>query len=248
MGGEEDLSYDDLKTGPLRLPFSYGRSRRSTRRRRPRSKYGLNPYGLRGVVPSGSYAPKRLYMKFKYTSDWVTFDGTAVTEQRYISGNSLFSPDPGWSADHPPGFYQWGDLYATYKVISSKIIIWAHNGEVDPTPVCSVVVYPSTTSGGIGTTSRPEATPGSKMKVVGKGFSKNECITLTHYASTDSVLGSALRDTSDLSASWGSNPNMEWIWIVNFCSSHSAQNLVVSNKIQVIYSCIIYDPKNIAVS
>lgn len=246
-GGMMDYGYSAVSQNPPRRGYSgYRRYRRSSNYNSGyRRRYST--FSRKAVVPSGSYVPKSTHIKLEYQGEWVSTGNTATTYTTLFRANSLFDPDYSFGGQQPMGFDEWSAFYSTYKVIASKITIEAVNNIGSTIPTCSMVVYPSN-SATTGTSTRMEATPGAKIRIVGMGSGKHESVSLVHYATTDRVFAGAIRDTSTLCAATGADPSKVWWWILQFCSSQSGQNVQLRYKANIQYTVIFSDPKNLAMS
>lgn len=196
-----------------------------------------------GVVPSGSYVPKCTFVKLLFVNDWVDTGNVSTTYNYYLSGNSIWVPDLSGSGLPPAGYNQWASFYSSYKVIASRIRVDA----TDSVSAASMVILPSTQQTP-GTSTRLECAPYAKIRVVGVEQGKHETCRLMHYATTDRMYAGSLRGDSTLCSAFAASPLSEWRWILQFCSSQSGQNVRLKFKVSVEYTCMFFDPKNLAMS
>lgn len=214
----------------------------SSRRYSNRGGRGRDP--RYAVVPSGSYAPKGLFVKLKYSSEWLT----GLTNQYNFSGNALYDPDLSGAGQQPMGFDEYWSFYNQYRVTASKISLYIVQGVTTEVggPPSSVTLLPATSTT-MGTLTQCEAMPYAKSRTLGNYTGNRDAIQLDHFARTTDVFGGALDKDSTLSAVYYAYPATQWYWIVAFNTADGSTK-DLHFKVLITYHVEFWEPRNLAMS
>lgn len=178
--------------------------------------------------PIRTIMPNVLTTKLKFMDYYnMATGGAAAFISKPFRANGAYDPDASVGGGTPTGFNQLAAIYAKYRVLGSKITIWAYNTCASPI-IVSVFGRSST---GSAPTSPTEVQQKSfefghnirakQLVPYGSGTGYPSC-RLTLYRSTRALEGTRVDGEEGYSAPTSSNPALQTYWDVNLCSLDGA--------------------------
>jgi hypothetical protein len=203
-------------------------------------------------VPRNSYImPDRLYTKLVFSgSNTLTVLAASNTAALRYRPSSAFDVDPLIGGTSMPGFTELGNIYATYRVTSSRIKISAVLGTTSPAGTPTLVVVPLTVD--------PSGTPSAAtvQSWAGNPYSKfmllptngSEVTTIISEMSTEKIFGSKeVYYDSNFSSVVTASPATNWFWGVGLNISPSvAANVTVAYLFKLEIGLEFYDRSRLA--
>lgn len=168
------------------------------------------------IPPTLGSFPNSISACFRY-ADQITITTTGGVGFQYaFRGNSLFDPDFTGGGHQPYGFDQWSAIFQRYVVFASWIRV---NLTIDSPLPCKFALVPTSLDNSVVTTDTFESLlemPRAKWRL-GQSSTGQDNQSLTHYASTTSIMGQApglIENDDNLYALTNANPANPWYWIL----------------------------------
>jgi hypothetical protein len=186
--------------------------------------------------------PDTMRTKLRYTSRKTMTSTLGVYQLQVYSANGLFDVDVTGVGGQPMGFDQWMSMYASYRVISSKIRIRA--GSVGTSAAAGsflLVLLPQTTSTGLSDISDAESSAWSQAKIFELG---SPAINLSQTLSTAAVAGiapSAVMSDFSLVGNTSANPADAHYWAIYLQSADAATTVIAHVIVEVDFVVDFFD-------
>lgn len=213
---------------------TYGRNRMA----RPRTG-GLRKYGTsisRNPIIADTFA-----IKLKYSEIRNITGGTAARASYVWRGNDIRDPDLTSAGGVVSGSAQWFGFYSDVVVLGSSIKMKIINGNAQMMQFC---VYPNRTSVPIGTGSGDlREIPYGRSNTTGiyNASADNLPKYAKNYFSTAKMYCVSKAEIKDNTSYWhqvGSDPALQWFWILELETPASVSNFSWVQDVQITYYCM----------
>lgn len=219
----------------MKRKYSFG-SRRVVRRKKYKS-YVPRP------IPS--VTPASQVVRLPYVTHFQLSNASIGEDYRIFRGASIYDPDLTGVGHQPLGHDQWANIYSRYRVISTKITVWAANGLVLGNSAYLTLSVARTS--GLTSTQDMAEQAGAKITMVPAGANQSKMLTM--YKRTRQVIGDkGSKYDEDYTAPFGSNPASDYYFYVAGKQTVGGANLEIGCCVKMEFYVEMYDKIDLTVS
>jgi hypothetical protein len=180
----------------------------------------------------------------------VNMGGSAGVIVQRFRGNDLFDPDVSGVGSQPYGFDQLMSLYGKFRVLGSKLTVWASSvGTTAGTQSYEMILVPTASGVAFTTTEDASVAPYAKWRL-NQGLS-NPAAFLERSITTSKIEGipeSRVRDDDTYSGDASTSPTSQWDWQIITQAIDRSSNLSCFAYVSIEYDVEFYERKNLALS
>jgi len=233
------------------------RNKRNNRRRRPKRRtyrvkkgpqFPSSPTTFISKAP-GFYMPDCYQVELIFNDSTLSRNNATHLSASWRYRSSAYDPDPAFSTGAIPGFAEFANFYANYRVLSMQVNAQIINLESFP---ITFGCWPTTGDPGTNVTYTTLidyfVNPKSKSSLVDTAISGHSFCKIARRYSLSEVTGSDMYKYDDnYFSSTGGNPTYFLYIGIGFYSANGSSNLVngAVTRIQVRYNVLFFGRKNL---